>query len=120
MRDLREMRVMPILGIMSRKENALPHHADLDAAPAQVPAAEFARNFGHYRVQAQGGAVAVTSHGRVAGYFIAPHEYAEYEKLKARRQSFATEELDDATVERIARTRMHRRHRHLDAMLKDE
>lgn len=93
---------------------------DHEVASASVPAAEFVRNFGNYRVQAQRHAVAVTSHGRIAGYFIAPHEYEEYEKLKAQRQSFATEELDDATLERIGRTRMHSRHRHLDEMLKDE
>ncbi len=46
---------------------------------AAVPASEFVRNFGRYRVQAQRGAVPVTSHGEITGYFIAPHEYEEYE-----------------------------------------
>ena len=48
-----------------------------------------------------------------------PDPPKEQEKLRDERQSFATEALDDATVERIARARMHRRHRHLDATLKD-
>jgi hypothetical protein len=39
--------------------------------------------------------------------------------LKGERRSFATEELDEATVERIAKTRMHARHQHLDELLKD-
>ncbi len=83
-----------------------------------VSASEFVRNFGRYRMQAQRRAVAVTSHGEVTGYFIAPHEYEEYERMKAARRSFATVELTDEKVEAIAKARMHPRHKHLDNLLK--
>ena len=85
-----------------------------------VPASEFTRNFGHYRVQAHRGAVAVSSHGRIAGYFVAPDEYEEYERMKAQRRSFATNALDRETVEAVSRTRMDRRHEHLDELLDEK
>lgn len=88
------------------------------AEPSSVPASEFARNFGRYRVEARRKAVAVSSHGRIAGYFVAPEDYAEYERMKAERRTFATAELDGEVVAAVARSRMHSRHRHLDAMLK--
>lgn len=91
---------------------------DLKTYSAAVPASEFVRNFGRYRVQAQRGAVPVTSHGEITGYFIAPHEYEEYERMRAARRSFATAELNDEKVEAIAKARMHPRHKHLDALLK--
>jgi hypothetical protein len=86
--------------------------------PGRVRASEFVRNFGRYRMQAQRRAVAVTSHGAVTGYFIAPHEYEEYERMKAARRSFATAELSDEKVEAIVKARMHSRHKHLDKLLK--
>jgi hypothetical protein len=82
-----------------------------------VPAAEFARNFGRYKLQAQREAVPVSSNGTLAGYFVAPHEYEEMVKLKARRRRFLTSELSDAEVEQIASARMDPRHDHLNALL---
>ena len=82
-----------------------------------VPAAEFARNFGHYKMQAQREPVAVTSNGRLAGYFLAPHEYEELVKLKAMHQRFLTAELSEEEAERIASSRMDPRHDHLDKLL---
>ena len=82
-----------------------------------VPAAEFARNFGRYKLQAQRGAVPVSSNGTLAGYFVAPHEYEEMVKLKAMRRRFLTSELSDAEVEQIASARMDPRHDHLNALL---
>ena len=49
-----------------------------------VPAAEFARNFGRYKMQAQREAVSVSSNGTLAGYFVSPHEYEELRRLKGR------------------------------------
>jgi len=85
---------------------------------AAVPASEFVRNFGRYRMQAQRQAVPVSSHGEITGYFVAPHEYEDYERMKAARRSFATAELSDEKVQAVAKSRMHRRHKHLDALLK--
>lgn len=81
--------------------------------PGPIPC--LPRNFGHYRVQAHCGAVAVSSHGRIAGYFIAPDDY---ERMRTQRRSFATAELDDPKVEAVSRSRMHRRHTHLNKLLK--
>lgn len=88
--------------------------------PQAVPASEFTRNFGHYQVQAHRAAVPVSSHGRIAGYFLAPDEYEDYARMKAERRSFATVELSDEKVEAVARSRMDRRHDHLNKLLKSK
>lgn len=82
-----------------------------------VPAAEFARNFGRYKMQAQREAVPVSSNGTLAGYFVAPHEFEELQKLKGMRRRFQTSELSDEEVERIASSRMDPRHEHLNELL---
>ena len=85
-----------------------------------VPAAEFARNFGRYKLRAQREAVPVSSNGTLAGYFVATHEYEELRKLKTMRRRFLTAELPDAEVEHIASSRMDARHDHLNALLDPE
>ena len=82
-----------------------------------VPAAEFARNFGRYKLQAQREAVPVSSNGTLAGYFVAPHEYEELQKLRSMRRRFRTAELSDEEVEQIASARMDPRHDHLNKLL---
>lgn len=49
----------------------------------EVPATEFARNFGRYREEAQRAPVAVVAHHRVTGYFVSARDYGEYQRLKA-------------------------------------
>jgi hypothetical protein len=83
--------------------------------PGTVPASEFTRNFGRYRMQAQREPVAVSSHGQITGYFVAPDDYEEFQRF--RRRSFATADLPDEKVEAISASRMDARHAHLDAML---
>jgi hypothetical protein len=85
-----------------------------------VPASEFTRNFGRYRMQAQREAVAVSSHGRVTGYFIGPDDYEEFKRFQDQRHSFATEELSDEKIKAIAGSRMDPRHAHLDTLLDPE
>jgi hypothetical protein len=82
-----------------------------------VPAAEFARNFGRYKMQAQREAVPVSSNGTLAGHFVAPHEYEELQKLRSMRRRFLTAELPDAEAENIAASRMDPRHDHLNKLL---
>lgn len=82
-----------------------------------VPAAEFSRNFGRYKLQAQREAVPVSSNGTLAGYFVAPHEYEELQKLRSMRRRFRTAELSDEEVEQIASARMDPRHDHLNSLL---
>jgi hypothetical protein len=82
-----------------------------------IPASEFTRNFGRYRMLAQREAVAVSSHGSITGYFVAPDEYEEFRRFKQRRRSFAAAELSDEQAKVIGTSRMDERHSHLDAML---
>src|SRR5208283_3740484 len=81
-----------------------------------VPAAEFARNFGRYKLLAQREAVPVSSNGTLAGYFVSPHEYEELRRLKGMRRSFDTAELSDQEFEAIASARMDPRHDHLNSV----
>ena len=55
-----------------------------------VPSAEFARNFGRYKLIAQRRAVPVSSNGMLAGYFVAPDEYENLQKLEAMHERFQT------------------------------
>lgn len=82
-----------------------------------VPAAEFARNFGRYKMQAQREAVPVSSNGTLAGYFVSPHEYEELQKMRNKRRRFLTAELSDEEAERIGSSRMDSRHDHLNKLL---
>jgi hypothetical protein len=82
-----------------------------------VPASVFTRNFGRYRMRAQREPVAVSSHGQITGYFVAPEEYEEFKRFRENRRSFATAELPAEKVKAIGASRMDARHRHLNAML---
>jgi hypothetical protein len=82
-----------------------------------VPASGFTRNFGRYRMRAQRAAVAVSSHGRVTGYFVGPDEYEEFKRFRDSRRSFATAELPEEKAEAIRASRMDERHAHLDKIL---
>jgi len=85
--------------------------------PETVPASEFTRNFGRYRMRAQREAIAVSSHGQITGYFVGPDEYEEFKRFRESRRSFATAELPEEKVEAIRRSRMDSRHAHLDKLL---
>jgi hypothetical protein len=85
--------------------------------PKAVPASEFTRNFGRYRLLAQREAVEVTSHGHVTGYFVPAEEYQEFMRFKAQRRSFATADLSEDEVRAIAEARMDARHDHLNTLL---
>ena len=82
-----------------------------------IPASEFTRNFGRYRMQAQRDVVAVSSHGRITGYFVGPEEYEEFRRFRDSRRSFATAALPEEKVAAIGASRMDPRHAQLDAML---
>jgi hypothetical protein len=85
-----------------------------------VPAAEFARNFGRYKLQAQREAVPVSSNGTLAGYFVGTQEYEELRRLKGLRRRFLTAELSDTEIDEIASARMDPRHDHLNTLLDPE
>lgn len=84
----------------------------------EVPATEFARNFGRYREIVQREPVAVMSHGRPTGYFVSAVEYEDLQRYKnLARQSFATKDLQRAEVEAIASGCMASEHDHLNALM---
>jgi PHD/YefM family antitoxin component YafN of YafNO toxin-antitoxin module len=87
------------------------------ANPETVPASEFTRNFGRYRMRAQREPVAVSSHGQITGYFVGPEEYEEFKRFRESRRSFATAELPEEKFEAIRTARMDPRHAHLDKLL---
>jgi hypothetical protein len=82
-----------------------------------IPVAEFTRNFGRYRMLAQKGAVAVSSHGNITGYFVPADEYEEFARFRAQRRSFASVDLADEKIRAISETRMDPRHEYLNALL---
>jgi PHD/YefM family antitoxin component YafN of YafNO toxin-antitoxin module len=82
-----------------------------------IPASEFTRNFGRYQMLAQREPVAVTSHGRTTGYFIAAADYEAFKRYRESRRSFATVDLPEEEANAISASRMDPRHAHLDAML---
>ena len=84
-----------------------------------VPAAQFTRNFGRYRMLAQKKAIPVSSHGQITGYFVPPDEYQEFQKFKSHRRSYATVDLGADKIRAIAATRMDARHNHLNDLLSE-
>jgi PHD/YefM family antitoxin component YafN of YafNO toxin-antitoxin module len=84
----------------------------------RVTASDFARNFSRFRVAAQRGPVAVTSHDQVTGYFISAQDYEAFQALKARAtQALGVEELEPHVLEALGEARMDDRHAHLDALM---
>jgi hypothetical protein len=82
-----------------------------------VPASEFTKNFGRYKMLAQREAIAVSSHGQIAGYFVGAHEYEELLRLKGNRRRFATVDVPPEKVKAITSTRMDPRHDRLNKVL---
>lgn len=72
-----------------------------------VTATQFTKRFGTYRNKAQLSPVEVTSHDRIAGYFISAEVFEEYERLKAlKAKAFYAQELSAELVELIANSKM--------------
>ncbi len=80
----------------------------------EIPATEFAKNFGRYKELAQREPIAITSHGRTSGYFISEFEYREYMRLKERaRRAYHISELPEETVAALENAHMDPAHDHL-------
>jgi hypothetical protein len=73
------------------------------AAPRDVSATEFSRNFAKYREEAiKDKVIQVTSHGRVIGAYLSASEAAHYEQLKRReRQSLIVGSLPNDVISAI-------------------
>lgn len=85
---------------------------------AAVSATEFAREFGRYKEEAQREPVAITTYGRVSGYFVSTHEYAELQRLRAmERRAYRLGELPRDLIEAIVTARMDPKHDDLNRLL---
>ncbi len=83
-----------------------------------VPATEFSKNFGRYRDIAQREAVAVTSHERITGYFVSSNDYEEFIRMKSMLpKAYSTHELSEETIRAIAKSKMDKKHNHLNSLL---
>jgi PHD/YefM family antitoxin component YafN of YafNO toxin-antitoxin module len=83
-----------------------------------VTATEFAREFGRYKEEAQREPVAITTYGRVSGYFVSTHEYAELQRLRAmERRAYRLGELPRDLIEAIVTAKMNPKHDDLNRLL---
>ncbi|MGN6208682.1 type II toxin-antitoxin system Phd/YefM family antitoxin [Asticcacaulis sp.] len=83
-----------------------------------VTATEFAKNFGRYREAVHREPVAVTSHERIAGYFLSSEDFEAYQRLKAMLpRAYAAHEMPAETLQALHNVRMDNRHDHLNVLL---
>jgi hypothetical protein len=85
-----------------------------------VPAAEFTRHFGYYRMIAQRKPLAISSHGRITGYFIPPQDYEDYLRYRALPRALSIFDLTELQLEDIEKTSMDPCHDSLNALLDEQ
>jgi prevent-host-death family protein len=86
-----------------------------------VTATEFAKAFGRYKEEAQRGPIAITSHGRVSGYFISAHEFEELQRLRAfERRVHRINDLPAEIADAIESSKMNPAHDHLNELLDEK
>jgi PHD/YefM family antitoxin component YafN of YafNO toxin-antitoxin module len=86
-----------------------------------VTATEFAKAFGRYKEEAQREPVAITSYGRVSGYFVSAREYEELQRLRAfERRVHRIKDLPAEIAEAIQSSKMNPAHDHLNALLDEK
>ena len=86
-----------------------------------VTATDFAKAFGRYKEEAQREPVAITSHGRVSGYFVSAREYEELQRLRAfERRVYSLKDLPREIAEAIKNSKMDPAHDHLNALLDEK
>lgn len=91
---------------------------DRERVLADISAPEFAKNFGRYKEEAQREPVAITSYGRISGYFLSAREYAELQRLRAfERKVYRIKNLPPELAKAIKASKMDSRHEHLNALL---
>lgn len=83
-----------------------------------VTATEFAKAFGRYKEEAQREPIAITSYGRVSGYFVSAREFEELRRLRAfERRVYGIKDLPEEIAETIKGAKMNPAHDHLNALL---
>lgn len=88
---------------------------------AAISATEFAKSFARYKEEAQREPVAITSYGRISGYFVSAHEYEELRRLREfERRVYQLKDLPKEVVDAIEASKMDSSHDHLNALLEDK
>jgi len=88
---------------------------------AAITATEFAKSFGRYKEEAQREPVAITSYGRVSGYFVSAHEYEELRRLREfERRVYRLKKLPPEIAKAIKASKMDSSHDHLNALLDEK
>jgi PHD/YefM family antitoxin component YafN of YafNO toxin-antitoxin module len=83
-----------------------------------VTATEFAKGFGRYKEEAQREPVAITSYGRVSGYFVSAREFEELQRLRAfERRVHRIKDLPAEIADAIQNSTMNPAHEHLNALM---
>ena len=86
-----------------------------------VTATEFAKGFGRYKEEAQHKPIAITSYGRVSGYFISAREFEELQRLRAfERRAYRINDLPAETADAIEGSKMNPAHDHLNKLLDEK
>ena len=83
-----------------------------------VTATEFAKRFGRYEDEAQREPIAITSDGRISGYFVSEREFRELQRLRAlERRVLRVKDLPANVAKAIKASRMAPEHDHLNSLL---
>jgi PHD/YefM family antitoxin component YafN of YafNO toxin-antitoxin module len=86
-----------------------------------VTATEFAKGFGRYKEEAQHKPIAITSYGRVSGYFISAREFEELQRLRAfERRAYRINDLPAEIAAAIEGSKMNPAHDHLNKLLDEK
>jgi PHD/YefM family antitoxin component YafN of YafNO toxin-antitoxin module len=86
-----------------------------------VTATDFAKSFGRYAMEAQREPVAITSYGRINGYYVAKREYDELLRLREfARRVYQLKSLPADLAAAIETARMSPAHDHLNALLDEK
>jgi len=86
-----------------------------------VTATDFAKSFGRYAMEAQREPVAITSYGRINGYYVSKREYDELQRLRAfARRVYQLRDLPPGIVDAIEASRMDPVHEHLNELLDEK
>ena len=86
-----------------------------------VTATEFAKGFGRYKEEAQHEPIAITSYGRVSGYFISAREFEELQRLRAfERRAYRIADLPAEIANAIEGSKMSPAHGHLNELLDEK
>ena len=86
-----------------------------------VTATEFAKGFGRYKEEAQRKPIAITSYGRVSGYFISAREFEELQRLRAfERRAYRINDLPAEIADAIEGSKMNPAHDHLNKLLDEK